>query len=1240
MLNPQIIPVRLSDQLATKWKQYILERAEVDNQQALDDKLCEHNRQLYEHDERLYEQKKKMTWRAPLSRFLSGHGDEVCKWLRPNEKGEALLEIIGCDNSELVSTFMQLLPSAPSRVNELTGFPLLNVDEDAQKHNLYRERLLQDLHQQLHGETNDRLMPLSRSHFEGWFEALHKQDTITSAQKRYLNGVFDDHLISVCRHQDTDFLLLMVNWLLDHQPDHIQRIDLLHLKHTQTHQQLTDGVDDEELIELLPQMSALFVMWLEDTKGRLHALDPQKVKHLLKDFAQPLDHEQLDELQHLIHDTEPSKLSEVLKRRFPRPTSANVLLRALCKCGWLDARVPNHSEGYPRHLPSTPDEATHVFLTPALERYAMHLLGQDFQDTWFTLARPPVEAFEVALASANEAQIRQWIERITCALHEQLKIDAPENTSTMLMTDHGPAWELVDMLAMILFEQHALIDDDTLRTLWATLAWLEARGIYHRHVHTPLSEQLMARLPTLDASPLQALFDLVDERIAQVMCAPFELQVSSPERHQHLGSPTHAGQMWRNLYTRWPYQFAPQLALGEHTDDFHDAPDALLEHHANHGSQFAQLLLLSRDERVADAHHSRMRLTPITDEQPANAHVVDILLSQALQWIHEITQDEKSPWHRLMKFSQDIKPDDRRTIGRTECLLTRFKRKLSAWGECALEDASRRMEMICTGTLRDLLETRGLNLPKAKRAMALINELEHLDAQTPFWYKVHLNEHDPYILVFLARLYGAQRALTRMRNFLEDQQRVCHEHYPFTRQDHRYKIKYEVNFDDIHAILAFNDQLARALNIHREHGLLMNIWDKRQCYQQPHIRTIYKRLELINTLTEALRANDPLPSIPDDLWQIHGPDDLKYIHDHVQKQLHQVDWWSLGQYVKPEYRWWFVIDELAAPTSFDPATLEKLWEILEMQFEIDDDQLPDIVCESRELFERRNKLAIEQNDEIFILWLQQHDAHISQDVEHPSYTVSSLLNDHPQLASRHFEALNAQTQYKVLMALEECDEVWLARARQNLAYVDLERFAQKHDLPDQITGEAVLYMKGLKTPRRRVEFWINRREFIELDAITQDILSFVQEPPSSDDDFLLAWQIQHIEGFWPNHEEAHRQLIGNLLARNHDVLVQQVSAIGKHLLPVLKCLEDETDITEIHEHMEVLFDWPPTTRDELKDSLSSLWKIKVHPPLSTWFVRLLKTPTEHHRAYRRSLRSIEDTMTQEVLLSALRITLK
>lgn len=108
---------------------------------------------------------------------------------------------------------------------------------------------------------------------------------------------------------------------------------------------------------------------------------------------------------------------------------------------------------------------------------------------------------------------------------------------------------------------------------------------------------------------------------------------------------------------------------------------------------------------------------------------------------------------------------------------------------------------------------------------------------------------------------------------------------------------------------------------------------------------------------------------------------------------------------------------------------------------------------------------------------------------------------------------------------------------------------------------------------------------------------------------------------------------------DHDALMQQVRTIAKHLLPVLKCLKGEADTTEIHEHMEVLFEWLPITMDELKNSLSSLWKIKVPPPLSTWFVHLLNAPTEH-RAYRRGLLSIEDPMTQELLLSALRITLK
>lgn len=1252
MLNPQIIPVKLSDRLATKWKQYILERADVDDQQALQALL-----ELTGKD-----------WRAPLSRFLNGHGDEVCKWLKPNEKGAALLDIIGCDNSELVSAFMQLLPSAPSRVNELTGFPLLKVDEDAQKHNLSREHLLKDLHQQIHGETNDKLMPLSRSHFEGWFEALHKQDTITSAQKRYLNGVVDDHLISVCRHEDTDFLLLMVNWLLDHQPDHIQRTDLLHLKHRRTHQQLTDGVDDEGLIELLPQMSKLFVMWLEDTEGHLHAFEPKKVKHLLEDFAQPIDHEQIEELHDLIHDTAPSKLSEVLKRRFPRPTtSAKVLLRALCKCGWLDARVPNHSGGYPRHLPSTPDEATHVFLTPALERYAMHLLGQDFQDEWFTLARPPVEAFEVALASANKAQIRQWIERITCALHDQLRSDAferlldlpvvrrdvhrlywrPYTRQPVLSSapHHSPSWELVDMLSMILFERHALIDDDVLQTLWATLVWLEARDIHHRYTYTPheLSDTLKARLPALDTSPLQALSDLVDDRIARVMHVSFDLQTFTPTRRHNFGRPHNAGHMWGYMRSLWPYQFAPQLALNEEADAFYNAPDTLLEHHANHGSQFAQLLLLIRDKRVADVRLSRMQLTPIIDEQPANKHNVNISLPRALQWIHKITQNKKSPWHRLMAldFSQDSEPGEIHYIGPTEGLLNHLKSKLSRWVKRALEEASRRPAVAWVDTLRDLLETPGVYLPEVNDAMRLINELEQLDEQTPFWYKINLNQHDPYVLVFLAKLHNKQVTITRMHDFLKEHHRVWVTHYyPFARKLH----KYEIDRRHIDAMFAFNEKLAQALNTHGEPGLLIDIWDKPQRHDPPYIRTIYRRLALINALSDAMRANDPPPPIPDELWQALPKQhrDLYYVHHNIleHNRMSPKAWSGLGQYVLPEYRWWFVIDELANPSSLDRTTHTKLLALLDEHFEIDEAQLPDTIREPHELFEKRRDMAIEQNDDIFIQWLQQHNAHVSQDVERPPYTVSSFLNDHPQLASRHFEALNAQTQREVLMALEECDEVWFAQARRCLDYVHLEEFAKTHKRLGHISGEMILHMQALKTPRQRVNFWINRQEFIKLDTITPDIFSFVHNLTNNDEDILLAWQIQHIEGFWPNHEEAHKQLIGRLLARNHDALVHQVSAIGKHLLPVLKCLEDETNIKEIHEQMKVLFDWLPTTRDELKNSLSSLWKIKVHPPLSTWFVRLLKTPTEHHRAYRLSLLSIEDPMTREVLLSALRITLK
>ena len=163
------IPVRLGEESVLRWREEILglyRGAQGDG--TLEE---EHLREDLERELGI------KSVRAPLSRFLNGHGDEIRKWLcadggEPNNKGKSLAALCGQDIDALIALLGSLLPSRASAGLEMDDlrwldFRVMKLAKNREEIKFEQGLMLRDwLEQERDGDVP---VAISSSRTSRWF---------------------------------------------------------------------------------------------------------------------------------------------------------------------------------------------------------------------------------------------------------------------------------------------------------------------------------------------------------------------------------------------------------------------------------------------------------------------------------------------------------------------------------------------------------------------------------------------------------------------------------------------------------------------------------------------------------------------------------------------------------------------------------------------------------------------------------------------------------------------------------------------------------------------------------------------------------------------------------------------------------------------------------------------------------------------------------------------------------------
>lgn len=221
MLDRTKVPVRFSNERARQWSMRVMELTGIQEEgghssrQRLEDLLAEHV------------QSKSI--RAPLSRFLSAHGDEVCKWLEPNHLGDALCDISKRSVEEYRGLYLSLLPGQYQAVLQEEDLAHMNVCgsvQEADEFGLlsylgYASSLTQSLESEReNGAWARRTRNLSIELLVEWLDALCDAERLSRSQTRRLQAILRDHpelLVLLCMRRKSSFIAFMNRLLQLHE---------------------------------------------------------------------------------------------------------------------------------------------------------------------------------------------------------------------------------------------------------------------------------------------------------------------------------------------------------------------------------------------------------------------------------------------------------------------------------------------------------------------------------------------------------------------------------------------------------------------------------------------------------------------------------------------------------------------------------------------------------------------------------------------------------------------------------------------------------------------------------------------------------------------------------------------------------------------------------------------------------------------------------------------------------------